>query len=800
MLVRCPQCETRFAVSEQQLGPRGRSLRCSQCRTVFFQPPSGAPILLDEPPAVPPPRPAAVPVPAPARAPSSSAPPPAAKRQTPPSAPPVRATMPAPAAQERVDGAGTLVLSAPMVAAAASTASQPRTPPRPADDFVGLDDLDALSGGGMDGLDDLEGLDGLDDLEQMLDGLDHKIPDGTAGLEEFDAFADLDDDQERASDPFASTAMQPEPASEALDETDHLEELDDLLEDDAFSPPPSAAQARNLDAPLAATDEEDFTDLGALDELLETTPAGKKLADDWDDAADDLAALAALDDPGGLEISSAPREDEDLDVLAEAADHLEDFADLADLLREESPPPPSPAAASPRGGKLRVEPSMDDGDGSLRRDLDAELGLGSGYDSDPEFLDSGDLPDLDDLLTEDREPSFADDAEETGISDADLEAGLFGKDDDTDAESLLDGLMAEEGGGAVDDLDALLNEEGDGLEDLDGLLAGEDAGRGQLLEEIDLGDEELLGDDDMEGLLGATGRVEEIDLDAETIPSGKKRLSAAEEDALGALGMAGANRLTGAEEDALASLGLREMDDEPDTLLNPAYQKKSTIMDEDALTLLAGAGRMIPAQPDDDDEETPKAPPRRRGGSQSPPPKKRLPLPRIAPWPLAAMLALTLIGTSVYRLEAVEAWRYGLRSTFQAEKVEGEWKKLPAGMALVLTGQVINTTRLSQHMPFVKFTLLNGENKELAQAKVAPGRILSDADMGAEAPVVRTMIELQSKEKGLAMPKALPEKAVPFQVIFLDPPPETARYKMEWEFHEVDAKRAGGTKNFQSAF
>ena len=42
MIARCPQCQTRFRVAPEKVGPRGARLRCSRCETVFHVPASSS--------------------------------------------------------------------------------------------------------------------------------------------------------------------------------------------------------------------------------------------------------------------------------------------------------------------------------------------------------------------------------------------------------------------------------------------------------------------------------------------------------------------------------------------------------------------------------------------------------------------------------------------------------------------------------------------------------------------------------------------------------------------------------------
>ena len=55
MILSCPHCGTRYSLSESQLGPNGRKVRCSACKTTWHaDPPPAEPIeLAPEPPVKP---------------------------------------------------------------------------------------------------------------------------------------------------------------------------------------------------------------------------------------------------------------------------------------------------------------------------------------------------------------------------------------------------------------------------------------------------------------------------------------------------------------------------------------------------------------------------------------------------------------------------------------------------------------------------------------------------------------------------------------------------------------------------
>lgn len=84
MIAACPQCQTRYRLAREKIGPQGARIRCSQCQTIFRvqAPPEGGP----ETPAESRPSPVAAPAvaAAPAAAPAPAAPPPAPPKPLPP--------------------------------------------------------------------------------------------------------------------------------------------------------------------------------------------------------------------------------------------------------------------------------------------------------------------------------------------------------------------------------------------------------------------------------------------------------------------------------------------------------------------------------------------------------------------------------------------------------------------------------------------------------------------------------------------------------------------------------------------
>ena len=80
MIAACPQCQTRYRLAREKIGPQGARIRCSQCQTIFRvqAPPEGTPATPAES------RPSPVAAPAAAPAPTPAAPPPAPPKPLPP--------------------------------------------------------------------------------------------------------------------------------------------------------------------------------------------------------------------------------------------------------------------------------------------------------------------------------------------------------------------------------------------------------------------------------------------------------------------------------------------------------------------------------------------------------------------------------------------------------------------------------------------------------------------------------------------------------------------------------------------
>ena len=73
MIIACPECDTRYVVPDEAIGPEGRTVRCAKCKHNWYQdgPQIAAPEASAEPPAAPPPPPSPPP-PAPAPEPEAA--------------------------------------------------------------------------------------------------------------------------------------------------------------------------------------------------------------------------------------------------------------------------------------------------------------------------------------------------------------------------------------------------------------------------------------------------------------------------------------------------------------------------------------------------------------------------------------------------------------------------------------------------------------------------------------------------------------------------------------------------------
>ncbi|MBF0180205.1 MAG: zinc-ribbon domain-containing protein [Magnetococcales bacterium] len=124
--------------------------------------------------------------------------------------------------------------------------------------------------------------------------------------------------------------------------------------------------------------------------------------------------------------------------------------------------------------------------------------------------------------------------------------------------------------------------------------------------------------------------------------------------------------------------------------------------------------------------------------------------------------------------------RYDWFSAYRLTAAHGEWRRYPFGSLLLISGAVSNTDRLTQLVPGIRVVLLSQEGKELGTGLAYPGRVIPDKilDESSES-ALRSMALLQGEDKKLKMNRILPGNSMDYQVIFLKPPSEAARFRLE---------------------
>ncbi|MBF0296908.1 MAG: hypothetical protein HQL96_17125, partial [Magnetococcales bacterium] len=124
--------------------------------------------------------------------------------------------------------------------------------------------------------------------------------------------------------------------------------------------------------------------------------------------------------------------------------------------------------------------------------------------------------------------------------------------------------------------------------------------------------------------------------------------------------------------------------------------------------------------------------------------------------------------------------RYDWFSAYRLTAAQGEWRRYPFGTLLLISGSVHNTDRLTQMVPGIRVVLLSQEGKELGTGLAYPGRVIPDKilDESSES-ALRSMALLQGEDKKLKMNRIMPGNSMEYQVIFLKPPAEAARFRLE---------------------
>ncbi|MBF0263153.1 MAG: DUF3426 domain-containing protein [Magnetococcales bacterium] len=142
-----------------------------------------------------------------------------------------------------------------------------------------------------------------------------------------------------------------------------------------------------------------------------------------------------------------------------------------------------------------------------------------------------------------------------------------------------------------------------------------------------------------------------------------------------------------------------------------------------------------------------------------------------------------LIALGLGLLAQTDWWtykRFDLFSDYRFHSAQGEWRRYPHGMVLLVSGEMANTSRLVKHVPAIRVVLLDAEGKELTSALGYVGRVVDDKslDESSEA-ALRTMAGLQSEEKRLKVSKLMPGQTAAYQILFVKPPPESVRFRLQ---------------------
>ncbi|MBF0215148.1 MAG: DUF3426 domain-containing protein [Magnetococcales bacterium] len=146
---------------------------------------------------------------------------------------------------------------------------------------------------------------------------------------------------------------------------------------------------------------------------------------------------------------------------------------------------------------------------------------------------------------------------------------------------------------------------------------------------------------------------------------------------------------------------------------------------------------------------------------------------------MAFLLLLTLGFGAVSLTDWWTYKRFDLTSDYRFTEAKGEWRRYPHGLVLVVSGSLVNTSRVVRNVPAVRVELLNDAGQATTSALGYPGRVIEDKllDESSE-PTLRTMAGLQSEEKKLKINRLIPGNASPFQVLFVKPPPGSTSFRL----------------------
>ncbi|MBF0128116.1 MAG: zinc-ribbon domain-containing protein [Magnetococcales bacterium] len=146
---------------------------------------------------------------------------------------------------------------------------------------------------------------------------------------------------------------------------------------------------------------------------------------------------------------------------------------------------------------------------------------------------------------------------------------------------------------------------------------------------------------------------------------------------------------------------------------------------------------------------------------------------------LAGLLLLLLGAGAVLQTDWGAYKRFDMTSPFRFGDTQGEWRRYPFGMMLVVSGTVTNTSRVVQMVPGIRVELLTEDGKSLGSSQVYPGRVIDAKTLDESSETaLRSMTQLQAEDKKLKMNKLLMGNEAPFQAIFLKPADGATRFRL----------------------
>ncbi|MBF0153070.1 MAG: zinc-ribbon domain-containing protein [Magnetococcales bacterium] len=401
--------------------------------------------------------------------------------------------------------------------------------------------------------------------------------------------------------------------------------------------------------------------------------------------------------------------------------------------------------------KSEPEPSLD---------LDMDTDLEEKPDLDADDLD---LNDVDDLLLDDDNPDAKPDPGQTESGEKSLESLLdemnaedLTLDNEEDAATVLSQLSNNANPG--DDVVAEGDEE-DREPVFDDLAA--EAQTDEDLKEIvlddfpeedplnDIGDDEVTsrGNPDL-------SKYEEVNLDDETSISSKQAAFANDDADLAGLAMK--------DEAPAGKVGIP---------LATANDRQSQPETDDHLT----------EEEEDPPALLPFATPRMR---------------QILLWTALFLGGIWIFGM-LSRTEWFEYRIHAMRNDIHLAFVESHWRTTRDGEPmLLLEGKLHNATQTGQRARVIRVSLLDKENNLLRAVRIVPGRILKNDDFDLSDQSLRTLLDLQSDTQQVkTIPTVKAGSDIGFQAIFLQPPQETVRFKVDIDEPSKEAPDKNAAKN-----